>query len=263
MSCLKDSSLHSSLQQPAFDLVQTILVSDAAALITSMLNCSTASSIGKSICIELDDEEEDNDLPFTQVIEGKNMSCWSEFSAQSQITSQEYREWMCVPMLWIDVLVDIDPPLLPISFSKAVLWARSRFPMVEPENSAEVALDVRGWLSSSAAEISSTFGWKLPTGSDDGGGKESKNSIRLITMCLPLLKTFKRFVACLYFFLHLLLYSDVCYMFSSCYLYWETHVSSEMQVLMLSVCLQVNCTFFGANGARGTSKAMDLGTEDG
>ncbi|XP_007023652.2 PREDICTED: uncharacterized protein LOC18595576 isoform X2 [Theobroma cacao] len=195
VSCLKDSSLHSSLQQPAFDLVQTILVSDAAALITSMLNCSTASSIGKSICIELDDEEEDNDLPFTQVIEGKNMSCWSEFSAQSQITSQEYREWMCVPMLWIDVLVDIDPPLLPISFSKAVLWARSCFPMVEPENSAEVALDVRGWLSSSAAEISSTFGWKLPTGSDDGGGKESKNSIRLITMCLPLLKTFKRLTA--------------------------------------------------------------------
>ncbi|XWS20599.1 hypothetical protein CRYUN_Cryun31cG0116500 [Craigia yunnanensis] len=194
VSSLKDSSLHSSLRQPAFDLIQAILVSDAAALITSMLNCSTASSILKNTSIELDDEEENNELPFTQDVEEKDISCWSEFSAQSRITSQEYREWMCIPMLWIDVLVDIDPPVLPISFSKAVLWARARFPLVESENGAELALDIRGWLSSSAAEISSTFGWKVPTGSDDGG-KESKNSMRLSTMCLPLIKTFNRLTA--------------------------------------------------------------------
>lgn len=71
--------------------------------------------------------------------------------------------------------------------------------MIEPENSAEMALDIRGWLSSSAAEILSTFGWKIPTGSDDGGGKESKNSMRLSTMCLPLIKTFNRFLACIFF----------------------------------------------------------------
>ncbi|XVF86232.1 hypothetical protein PTKIN_Ptkin18bG0023800 [Pterospermum kingtungense] len=194
VSCLKDSSLHSSLRQPAFDLIRTILVSDAAALITSLLNCSTATSISKNTSIELDDEEENNELPFIQDVEEKDISCWSEFSAQSQITSREFREWMCIPMLWIDVLVDIDPPVLPVSFSKAVLWARSRFPMVEPENSAELALDVKGWLSSSAAEISSTFGWKVPTGSDDGA-KESKNSMRLSTMCLPLIKTFHRLTA--------------------------------------------------------------------
>lgn len=197
VSCLKDSSLHSSLRQPAFDLIQTILVSDAASLITSLLNCSTATSILKNTSIELDDEEENNELPFIQDVEEKDLSCWYEFSAQGQITSREFREWMCIPMLWIDVLVEIDPPVLPISFSKAVLWARSRFPLVEPENSAELALDVRGWLSSSAAEISSTFGWKVPTGSDDGGGQESKNSMRLSTMCLPLIKTFNRFLACL------------------------------------------------------------------
>ncbi|OMO65548.1 putative helicase MAGATAMA 3 [Corchorus olitorius] len=194
VSCLKDSSLHSSLQQPAFDLVQTIIVSDATALITSVLNSSTVSSIGRDTLIELDDEEE-NELSFTQDVEEKNISCWSEFSAQGKIASREYKDWMCIPMLWIDVLVEIDPPILPLSFSKAVLWARSRFPMVEPENSTELALDIRGWLSSSAAEISSTFGWKVPTGSDDGGGKESKNSMRLSTMCLPLVKTFNRLTA--------------------------------------------------------------------
>ncbi|KAK8349140.1 hypothetical protein V6Z12_A06G123500 [Gossypium hirsutum] len=42
VSSLKDSSLYSSLRQPAFDLIQTILVSDAATLITSMLNCCIA-----------------------------------------------------------------------------------------------------------------------------------------------------------------------------------------------------------------------------
>ncbi|XVE91125.1 hypothetical protein DITRI_Ditri20bG0129600 [Diplodiscus trichospermus] len=192
VSSLKDCSLHSSLRQPAFDLIQTILVSDAAALIASMLNCSTATSISKTTSIELDDKEESNELSFSRDVEEKDVSCWSEFSAQSQITSREYREWMCIPMLWIDVLVDIDPSVLPISFSKAVLWARSRFSLVEPENSAELALDIRGWLSTSAAEISSTFGWKVPTGSDDGGGKESKNSMRLSTMCIPLIKTFNR-----------------------------------------------------------------------
>ncbi|KAK8292736.1 hypothetical protein V6Z11_D06G139400 [Gossypium hirsutum] len=195
VSSLKDSSLYSSLRQPAFDLIQTILVSDAAALITSMLNCCIATSIAKNSSIELDDEEGHNKLPFTQYVEDSDTGCWSEFSTQSQITSPEYREWMSIPMLWIDVLVDIDPSVFPISFSKAVLWARSRFPMIEPENSAEMALDIRGWLSSSAAEISSTFGWKIPTGSDDGGGKESKNSMRLSTMCLPLIKTFNRLTA--------------------------------------------------------------------
>ncbi|KAK8514255.1 hypothetical protein V6N13_063157 [Hibiscus sabdariffa] len=192
VSSLKDSSLHSFLRQPAFDLIQTILVSDAAALIASMLSCCIATNIAKSTFIELDDEEENNELPFTKDVEENDIGCWSEFSALSQISSREYREWMCIPMLWIDVLVDIDPSVLPISFSKAVLWARSRFPMIEPENTAEMAIDIKGWLSSSAVEISSTFGWKVPTGSDDGGGKESKNSMRLSTMCLPLIKTFNR-----------------------------------------------------------------------
>ncbi|KAE8709137.1 hypothetical protein F3Y22_tig00110332pilonHSYRG00979 [Hibiscus syriacus] len=192
VSSLKDSSLHSSLRQPAFDLIQTILVSDAAALIASMRNCCITTNIAKNTSSELDDEEENNELPFTQDVEENDLGCWSEFSAESQISSREYREWMCIPMLWIDVLVDIDPSVLPISFFKAVFWARSRFPMIEPMNGAEMALDIKGWLSSSAVEISSTFGWKVPTGSDDGGGKESKNSMRLLTMCLPLIKTFNR-----------------------------------------------------------------------
>ena len=59
VSSLKDSSLHSSLRQPAFDLIQTIIVSDATALIYSVLNCRVTRSIDSSMAYEflkLDDE---------------------------------------------------------------------------------------------------------------------------------------------------------------------------------------------------------------
>ncbi|KAG7997209.1 hypothetical protein I3843_01G200700 [Carya illinoinensis] len=193
VSSLKDSSLHSSLRQPAFDLIQTIIVSDAAALITSMLNCSTSWSIDKSLSLDLDDDDQYDRLPFIPDGREEDNSSWSEFSAQSKITCREYREWICIPMLWIDVLVELDPSVFPISFSKAVFWARSRFSMVEPEISAEMALPLRTWLQSSVEEISTSFGWTIPTGSDDGGeGKESKNSVKISSMCISLARTFNR-----------------------------------------------------------------------
>ncbi|PNX84180.1 hypothetical protein L195_g040235, partial [Trifolium pratense] len=192
VSSLKDSSLHSSLRQPAFDLIQTIIVSDATALIYSVLNCCTTSSIDSSMScdiLKLDDENDDIWLP--SIPNGDEQDCrssWSEFIMQSEIASQECREWMCIPMLWVDVLVDTSPSILPLSFSKAVFWARSRFPMLELESSAEMMLPVRSCHSSFAAEISSAFGWKVPTGSDDGGdGNKSKNSVEVLTMSFPLI----------------------------------------------------------------------------
>ncbi|WCJ37161.1 P-loop containing nucleoside triphosphate hydrolases superfamily protein [Euphorbia peplus] len=194
VSSLKDSSLHSSLRQPAFDLIQAIIVSDATALANMMLNYHTPLDDRST---EFNDGEDDDDeLPFFSNVEEKDNSCWRDFSAQSKITSQEYKGWMCVPMIWIDVLVDTDPSILPVSFSKAVFWARSFLTMTEPETAAEMALGVKSWLLSSAAEISNSFGWKVPTGSNDGGGgNESKNSVRVSMMHLPLLRTFNRLTA--------------------------------------------------------------------
>ncbi|KAH7865286.1 hypothetical protein Vadar_004656 [Vaccinium darrowii] len=196
VSSLKDSSLHSSLRQPAFDLIQTIIVSDSAILARSMLKCRTPPSISKILSSELNDEDEDEGFLVTHDEEEKDDSCWNEFSMQSRFTSQEFGEWMCIPMLWIDVLLEIDPVVLPVSFSKAVFWALSRLSMVEPENGAEMALPARNWLSTCASEISQLYGWKAPSGSDDGGdGKDLKNSIKVSTMCIPLMKTFKRLTA--------------------------------------------------------------------
>ncbi|XP_047171150.1 uncharacterized protein LOC124839389 isoform X2 [Vigna umbellata] len=200
VSSLKDSSLHSSLRQPAFDLIQTIIVSDATALLHSVLNCCTTLSTDRGITdevIKLDDENDDICLPsFPDSKENDNSSSWSHFKVQSGITSQDCRQWICIPMLWVDVLVDINPSVLPISFSKAVFWARSRFPLVEYENSAEMVLPNRSFLSSYAPEISSSFEWKVPTGTDDGGdGNKSKNSVEVLTMSRPLLRTFIRLTA--------------------------------------------------------------------
>ncbi|KAL5077513.1 hypothetical protein RYX36_016497 [Vicia faba] len=138
----EDSSLHSSLRQPASELIQTIIVSDATALIYSVLNCCVTRSIDSSMAYEfpkLDDESDD--IWLSSILDGEEQDCnssWSEFNAQSGIASQECRDWMCIPMLWVDVLVDTSPSILPLSFSKAVFWARSHFPMVELKSSAEM-----------------------------------------------------------------------------------------------------------------------------
>ncbi|XP_030499717.2 uncharacterized protein LOC115715063 isoform X1 [Cannabis sativa] len=192
VSSLKDSSLHNSLRQPAIDLIQTILVSDAAVLISSLLSSCPPPSPGRGFSNELNDDEDDNiRLLFSEDVEEKYDSSWSDFSKQSKIVSLDFGEWMCIPMLWIDVLADINPLVLPPSFWKAVFWARSRFSMVESELNSELAVPVRTWLLSS--EISTTFGWKLPTGSDDGGDvKEQKNSIKVSTMSLSLIRAFIR-----------------------------------------------------------------------
>ncbi|KAG5237987.1 P-loop containing nucleoside triphosphate hydrolases superfamily [Salix suchowensis] len=191
VASLKDSSLHSALRQPAFDLMQIILVSDAAALLSTMWSNHKVIDANINTFLELNDDVKDEDrLPFAIDFEDKDGTCWSEFSSQSKIASEEHRGWMCIPMLWIDVLVDMDSSVLPLSFSKAVFWARSHLTMVEPETSAQT---VRTWLSTSATEISTSFGWKVPTGFDDGGGgKESKNSIKVSVMHLPLIRTFNR-----------------------------------------------------------------------
>lgn len=173
-------------------------MSDATALLSSLLHCQSRTD---DCSISFESSEETDDIDSCSVVaEEKHVCCWNEFTFQSKIVCQEYTEWMCVPMLWYDVLAEMESSILPLSVAKAVLWALSRFPMVEPENSSELSLPVKTWLSSSAAEVATFLGWKCPTGSDDtGDGKTSKNSVRVSTMCIPLIRTFRRLVLALIF----------------------------------------------------------------
>lgn len=196
VSSLKDSSLHSSLRQPAFDLIQIIVVSDVSAISSALINSHTPSIIEKSMSAKFSDEDEDQGLPFAHDFEEKDISCWNKFSAQGKVAALEYGSWMCIPMLWVEILVEIDPLVLPVSFSKAVFWVLSRLSMVEPLSNTEMVLPVRNWLTTCASEISHMFGWKVPCGSDDGGERRvSKNSVQVSTLCIPLVRTLKRLAA--------------------------------------------------------------------
>ncbi|KAL4205316.1 hypothetical protein AMTRI_Chr01g114000 [Amborella trichopoda] len=191
---LKDSSLHKSLREPAFDLIRTIIITDAAALISLKLKCHTCPSPVNSMSFDLNDDEDD--LPFDHDVEETENSCWAEFSSLGKVASRECNEWICIPLLWLEVLVETDPSALPMSFSKAVFWALSRFSVVEPEDSVDSTLSVRDWIFSHAKHISASFNWDIPKGCDDGGaGKESKNSVNSSTSCIILIRMLKRCAA--------------------------------------------------------------------
>ncbi|VFQ65565.1 unnamed protein product [Cuscuta campestris] len=195
VSFLKDLSLHNSLRQPAFDLIQTMIVSDASALVASFLNCQLQPNNGRCMSANIDEEDDEAHL-LGQDIKDKDCSCWNEFCLQAKMTSSLYGSWMCIPMLWFEVLVETEPLILPVSFSKAVFWALSHLAIIEPESNSERSLSLGDWLKTHASSISNAFGWKVPSGSNDGGdGLVSKNSVIVSTMYKPLLRTFKRFMA--------------------------------------------------------------------
>ncbi|KAK3035536.1 hypothetical protein RJ639_034741 [Escallonia herrerae] len=74
VSSLKDSSLHSSLRQPALDLIQAIIVSDTAALVSTVLNCHMPPHSGRSMCIQFSDEDEDEGLRFAHDVKEMDTS---------------------------------------------------------------------------------------------------------------------------------------------------------------------------------------------
>ncbi|XP_020264278.1 helicase SEN1 [Asparagus officinalis] len=193
VNSLKDASLHFSLRQPAFDLIETIIISDVSAMISLKTKYQSVSNINSTIShLTIDDEDE---VPFLHDVE-EDKCCWNEFNTQNKLASQECSQWTCIPMLWFDSLVEVGPSMLPASFSKAVFWALSHVSVIMPHTSTESSLSTKDWLSSYAGEISSSFGWEIPNGSDDGGdGKESRNSVKVSSMCNTLIQTFKRFAA--------------------------------------------------------------------
>lgn len=193
VNSLQDSSLHCSLRQPAFDLMETIIISDVSAMIAYKMKYHSLSNTDSSISrVTVDDEDE---LLFSHDIE-EEKCCWSEFNIQNKLASRECSEWTCIPMLWFDSLIEVGPAMLPVSFSKAVFWALSHISVVMPNTNVELSLTIKDWLSIYAGEISSSFGWEIPNGSDDGGdGKESRNSVKVSSMCNILIQTFKRLVA--------------------------------------------------------------------
>ncbi|CAN6464526.1 unnamed protein product [Victoria cruziana] len=192
LSSLKDSALHSSLRQPAFDLFSTIIVTDTAALASWKWKLHSYTEINVSVAYN---DDEDDDL-FSGDAEEKETTCWTEFNTLSKLTARECNEWMCIPLIWFNVLVEINLSCLPISFAKTVIWALSRFSIMEPGNSNDMTVSANDWISLYAGSISHSFEWETPKGCDDGGGgRPSKNSVQVSVFCDILTRTLKRCAA--------------------------------------------------------------------
>ncbi|XP_014758454.1 uncharacterized protein LOC100835663 isoform X3 [Brachypodium distachyon] len=189
---LKDASLHSSLRQPAFDLINILIVSDASALISFKLKYEYATKDDVSNSVMFADDEDE--LPFTNDTAEKECSCWNDFSVLSKLTFRGCKDWTCVPLLWYLVMVQLEPSKLPIAFSKAVFWALSHISVLEPGLATESSVPVNDWLLSHAGEVSPTFSWQVPNGADDGGGgKDCINTVKVSKFGTLLLRIFKRF----------------------------------------------------------------------
>ncbi|KAJ1700232.1 hypothetical protein LUZ63_000011 [Rhynchospora breviuscula] len=187
VSALKDKTLHSSLRQPAFDLINSIIISDACALVSKLLSLSKAS------IRSLFDEEEDTVLSKDAE---KDKSYWTELCSQWNLTLRECIQWRCIPLLWYTALLQIYPVDLPISFSMAIFLVLSHVSVANLGSGNELmSLSVDEWLVSHAGKISWCFKWEIPSGSDDGGdGKESLNSVEVATTtCTLLMRALKRF----------------------------------------------------------------------
>ncbi|XP_057825136.2 uncharacterized protein LOC131037116 isoform X2 [Cryptomeria japonica] len=186
-----DSSLYSSLRQPAFDLIQTIIVADAAALVSLWeKKCNQHMSFVKTSC-EIDGDDDDSQ-PFNEVEEA-DVNCWTDFNMVGRLTAHGCEEWFCIPLLWVDVLTGISPSALPLSFSKSVMWALSRFSVIEPEIDSSSTMPVSQWVSMYFEKIGTSFMWDNPKGCDDGAdGKGSINSVKAALQCVDLLRLMRR-----------------------------------------------------------------------
>jgi hypothetical protein len=129
ISSIEDTSLHGSLRQPAFDLINIVIISDASALISYKLKYDTvAKNNVRNLVIFVDDDDE---LPFSHDAEEKCQS-WNDFNILNKLMCQECNDWKCIPLLWYLTMVQLEPAKLPIAFSKAVFWALSHISVLEP-----------------------------------------------------------------------------------------------------------------------------------
>ncbi|KAJ3676832.1 hypothetical protein LUZ60_002556 [Juncus effusus] len=190
INSLKDTTLHISLRQPAFDLITSIIISDSCALISKHFSISQNTL-----------SESETLIPFSKSPQNptKIPTYWDEFKSQWNLTSKECtnNNWRVIPILWLTAFLQLDPLILPISFSKAAFFSLSRISISCLNfTNADVARPADEWVMSHLGDFLGCFKWETPSGTNCGGeeGKESKNSVEVASSNWSvLLRAFKRF----------------------------------------------------------------------
>ncbi|RLN33906.1 uncharacterized protein C2845_PM03G01890 [Panicum miliaceum] len=107
ISSIEDTSLHSSLRQPALGLIYIIIISDASALISYKLKYEAVKKDNVSNPVMFADD--DDELPFSHDAEEKSQSCWNDFSVLNKLASRECKDLKCIPLLWYLTMVQLEP----------------------------------------------------------------------------------------------------------------------------------------------------------
>jgi hypothetical protein len=172
------------VRQPAVHLLEIIIVADSVVL--ASLHSQSTDLRDNFIDISAEDVDDLNKQSETMV--GNN--ALGEYKRLDKL-SEERDNWLCAPILWIEILGKVLPTDLPSSFSLAAAWASARMFLVS-SLSGNYLPDTYPEVSSSKA-LSLSLIWETPKGCDDGAdGRLSPNALKVSPHAPQLVSLLKR-----------------------------------------------------------------------
>ena len=188
LESVKDTQLYDAVRQPAIHLLEIIIVADSVVL-ASLDSRDTKISDN---FIEINDEDVDDlNKRIETMFENNRLR---EYKGLDKLT-EERDNWLCAPILWVEILGKVLPSELPDSFSLAVAWASARMFLVSSANpnlSGNCFPDRYPEVTSSKA-LSSSLIWETPKGCDDGAdGQLVPNAVKVSSHGSQLVLLLKR-----------------------------------------------------------------------
>ena len=176
------------MRQPAVHLLEIIIVADSVVL-ASLHSKSTEISDN---FIDINDEDVDSLNKQSETMLENNT--FGEYKRLDKLT-EERNNWLCAPILWIEILGKVLPSDLPGSFSLAVAWASARMFLVSNANLNLYGncLPNRYPEVTSSKALSLSLVWETPKGCDDGAdGRLGPNVLRVSSHGSQLVSLLKR-----------------------------------------------------------------------
>lgn len=197
VATLKDPFLIPSLKQSATDLIQSIIVADAASLAAVSARRASLHNAVERYSLDSDDNDADEtaEEAADKKAEGEEEEAryWLSFLSVTR-SVEACEQWLCLPLLWADVLNGIIPIHLPLSVTKGIMWALSRLSIIDLEARAspkDVVVVSDGLACSTTLSVA--FRWVKPQGCEDGAsGEGCANAVKAEAHHEELIGLFKR-----------------------------------------------------------------------
>ncbi|MCO5611008.1 hypothetical protein L7F22_065256 [Adiantum nelumboides] len=167
----RDTQLYDSLRRPAVQLLETIIIADSVVLSYLHSRGSESKSSFPLNTFEPLEAVAENEL-------GGNISYLNEHKTLDKLVDS-CTNWLCAPILWVEILEKVLPSDLPETFSQAVLWASSRLSLASEGELASRDVQPNQHRKVGFPDtIVRSLVWETPKGCDDGAdGKICPNSV--------------------------------------------------------------------------------------